>query len=141
MKSRKYFILFFIISFIFTLFFNSYSQEKIQSNSLHDVAILLIHAPESAFVNTIIPIFVHISNKTRNIEEAVVTLIDSTINDTIENWFPLLSPYSNDSTFLFWNIKTKTLGEHVLKIILNVENDTFLQDNEQKFLIKILPSD
>jgi len=94
--------------------FSAMSQTNVPPPASHDVALTAIKSDSILALDSTVAIKVFAENRSKNVVEAIVSLVDSVSNDTIEKWYPLFPPESADSIVLFWNTKGKKAGNHVL---------------------------
>jgi hypothetical protein len=83
----------------------SRAQEIPSSRLLQDTSVIWMAFKDTISEDSTLSIFIGAINSSRDVREAVVSLIDSTAGDTIQNWYPILPPQSTDSTLAFWTPK------------------------------------
>ncbi len=96
-----------------------------------------LSSPDTISADATVPLILHANNTSRDVKEFVVTLRDSASGDTIETWFPILPPQSQDSSSVFWNTKGAKPGRHVLKAILATAGDSAVGREESRFVVTV----
>src|SRR5271157_5752257 len=95
-----------------------------QGNALDGAPAVSLSSPDSVARDSTLVVTLRAENRSRDVKEALVCLVDSATGDTIENWYPILPPQSLDSGTVFWNTKGVLPGKHVLRAILVFPNDS-----------------
>jgi hypothetical protein len=122
-----------------SLVFSANAQQLRPQISAHDASIVSVSSSDSITLDSTLAVTVRAENRSRVVEEAVVSLIDSASGDTIENWYPLIPPESSDSTEMYWNTKGATVGTHTLKAVLLFLQDSSTAASDPKLHVRVRP--
>ncbi|HUI92766.1 MAG TPA: hypothetical protein VLX68_11015 [Chitinivibrionales bacterium] len=128
-----------LLVLLFALAAGAVAQDLRTPVSSCDTANITLSSRDSVAHDSTLVLMVRVMNKSRRVAEAAVSLIDSASGDTIENWYPLIPPQSSDSTEIFWNTKGAKVGNHTLKAVYSLPQDSVPAIEERKLQVRVKP--